>query len=685
MRTRGDDSPRSWPALTRSVGAAGLALTLGSIIAMTPAMAQEPTPSESPSAGSGQPDPTPSGPPAPQPQPTPTEAAAGASASPASTPSARPTPAPAPSSRPGQSAAAAPASKPGGSPTPSSTALPAGLSVPVGFGFAGQVALAAVPNDTGAIARARQELAALDARAVVVQADLRTAEAGLRTQRVDVDRLRVAAIAQAVVVATRQAELDRYLGQLYRSGGVTLGDLGWYDDMLTEPDTGGVLHTAATRRVADAGRGDALGALRAARRDLARITGSRIAAAEKQERLTRSLARSAAALEKSLAQQRELVRAIEADAGYAIFAEVPPLPAPELAPRAVVRGEPGEVSTALPPLRERLPAELLVTGTLTAPTLRRLADSAGGSSVLRLGPARVGAVQLDVVGIDAATFRAFAPAGAAEMEPLWRAVADGELVLSHRVAALHRFPLGGSVTLTGPVGPNGEAAASVTVRLAGLATVGITGTEVMVSQSVATTLGLRQTGVVLAARDGNATALRDRARRLAGPAATIANAVAPNRAPMAFLGGGAAGRALGSFRYSYLPDGSIEPDAAWVARHIVTTTVPILGRVRCHRVLLPQLRGALQELVASGLAGSIRPGEYGGCYVPRFIASDPTQGISLHTWGIAFDVNVPRNGRGTVGELDRRVVEIFKRWGFRWGGDWTYTDPMHFELGGIAR
>jgi hypothetical protein len=26
------------------------------------------------------------------------------------------------------------------------------------------------------------------------------------------------------------------------------------------------------------------------------------------------------------------------------------------------------------------------------------------------------------------------------------------------------------------------------------------------------------------------------------------------------------------------------------------------------------------------------------------------------------------------------VVEIFKRWGFAWGGDWQYTDPMHFEL-----
>ena len=35
--------------------------------------------------------------------------------------------------------------------------------------------------------------------------------------------------------------------------------------------------------------------------------------------------------------------------------------------------------------------------------------------------------------------------------------------------------------------------------------------------------------------------------------------------------------------------------------------------------------------------------------------------------------------------MDRTVVAVFKKWGFRWGGDWRYTDPMHFELGTIIR
>ncbi|MGH3431465.1 MAG: M15 family metallopeptidase, partial [Thermocrispum sp.] len=60
-------------------------------------------------------------------------------------------------------------------------------------------------------------------------------------------------------------------------------------------------------------------------------------------------------------------------------------------------------------------------------------------------------------------------------------------------------------------------------------------------------------------------------------------------------------------------------------------------------------------------------------------------GLSLHTWGIAIDLNVAGNQRGTAGEIDREVVRIFTRWGFAWGGDWSWTDPMHFELAALVR
>jgi hypothetical protein len=142
--------------------------------------------------------------------------------------------------------------------------------------------------------------------------------------------------------------------------------------------------------------------------------------------------------------------------------------------------------------------------------------------------------------------------------------------------------------------------------------------------------------------------------------------------------------AVGTFSYRYFADGSVAPDPAWVSRHITTESVPLLGPVTCHRVLLPQLRAALQEVVDRGLSSQIHASEFGGCYVPRFIERNPERGLSLHTWGIAVDLNVPGNQRGTAGEISRDVVDIFKKWGFAWGGDWSYTDPMHFELAALV-
>ena len=58
----------------------------------------------------------------------------------------------------------------------------------------------------------------------------------------------------------------------------------------------------------------------------------------------------------------------------------------------------------------------------------------------------------------------------------------------------------------------------------------------------------------------------------------------------------------------------------------------------------------------------------------------------MHTWGLALDLNVPTNQRGTRGDMDPRVVAIFKRWGFRWGGEFhTVPDPMHFELAALVK
>ena len=119
-----------------------------------------------------------------------------------------------------------------------------------------------------------------------------------------------------------------------------------------------------------------------------------------------------------------------------------------------------------------------------------------------------------------------------------------------------------------------------------------------------------------------------------------------------------------------------------MASHIGTEVMPIIGAMTCNRAIFPQLRAALEEAVARGLGGALHPDEYAGCYYPRFIAGTST--LSNHSFGLAMDFNVPGNQRGTAGEMDRDVVAIFKKWGFDWGGDWNYTDPMHFEMSSVV-
>ncbi len=152
-------------------------------------------------------------------------------------------------------------------------------------------------------------------------------------------------------------------------------------------------------------------------------------------------------------------------------------------------------------------------------------------------------------------------------------------------------------------------------------------------------------------------------------------------AQTAVLTGGSVAAAVGTFNYTANGNGTVNPDPGWVASHIRTETMPIIGRVTGNKVMLPQLRGALNQVVSEGLSKAIY--QYGGCYVPRFIAGTHT--LSFHSFGTAIDLNVADNQRGTVGKMDRGVVRIFKSWGFGWGGDWGYTDPMHFELASLAK
>jgi D-alanyl-D-alanine carboxypeptidase len=133
------------------------------------------------------------------------------------------------------------------------------------------------------------------------------------------------------------------------------------------------------------------------------------------------------------------------------------------------------------------------------------------------------------------------------------------------------------------------------------------------------------------------------------------------------------------------PD-AIHQDPAWAAVNVIYAELPILGRMRCHRRIIPDLAGALAEVRAAGLAGLVDVADThrnGGCYYPRLIRSfaggDSGGALSRHSWGGALDLNPSYSAFGGPPNMDARIVAIFRRWGFAWGGTWVRPDGHHFE------
>jgi hypothetical protein len=282
-------------------------------------------------------------------------------------------------------------------------------------------------------------------------------------------------------------------------------------------------------------------------------------------------------------------------------------------------------------------------------------------------------IPLEVAGAALDDYAPFLPPGD---RPLLARVARGEALLGATSARLRRLGAGATLVFGGR-----------RLRVAGVVADAAVGAhEVFVSRETARALGVTRERYLLI-DPGPRTGRRPlvaRVRRLLPPGALLrvrgpgetpyfrhGDAVLP-QVVLKELFGEFAGRPAGG--------GLIRVDPAWERRHIVTRAVPILGHVRCNRALFPLLRGALGEVQAAGLASLVDRRQYGGCYSPRFLNFDPEAGLSHHAWGVAIDINARSNAYGRTPTQDRRLVAIFERWGFTWGGRWLLPDGMHFEF-----
>jgi hypothetical protein len=319
---------------------------------------------------------------------------------------------------------------------------------------------------------------------------------------------------------------------------------------------------------------------------------------------------------------------------------------------------------------------------LTPAMLRKIRDLRDVTQVEQFSWAQVSIEDhaVNVAAVDPATYRNFNPDAVAQFQPEWNRIADGEMSL--RRSFRKQVSTQGYVRL-------GARTGSPEVHV-GAYSPQVPQVDAVVNERWIKTLGMVP-GNALLVSTGSSTpaAVRKPVQRIVGGSASVQRldvaaqlGLDPQAVQNVVLVGGV-GDAVGTYSYSVLGGGRIAPQASWVANHISTETMPIIGSMTCNTQMFPQLRAALDEIVADGLSSAIHPGQYGGCYVPRFIADTTT--LSNHAFGLAFDLNVPENQRGTVGQINRQVVGILQKWGFTWGGTWHYTDPMHFELNRLVR
>lgn len=102
-------------------------------------------------------------------------------------------------------------------------------------------------------------------------------------------------------------------------------------------------------------------------------------------------------------------------------------------------------------------------------------------------------------------------------------------------------------------------------------------------------------------------------------------------------------------------------------------------RIYCNKDLIQPLQAAFKALIGTGCVNELKT--WDGCFnirKKRGLAS-----MSLHSWGIAIDVNAFENGLGVQPKLSAKFVKCFTDNGFDWGGTWTRKDGMHFQLSKI--
>lgn len=102
-------------------------------------------------------------------------------------------------------------------------------------------------------------------------------------------------------------------------------------------------------------------------------------------------------------------------------------------------------------------------------------------------------------------------------------------------------------------------------------------------------------------------------------------------------------------------------------------------KLYCNKDMVAPLSQAFKNLIDTGKVAELKT--FDGCFNIR--KKRGLSSMSLHSWGIAIDVNAAWNQLNMTPALSAVFVKCFTDAGFEWGGTWTRKDGMHFQLKSI--
>lgn len=114
-----------------------------------------------------------------------------------------------------------------------------------------------------------------------------------------------------------------------------------------------------------------------------------------------------------------------------------------------------------------------------------------------------------------------------------------------------------------------------------------------------------------------------------------------------------------------------------VPTHLEIGVIP--KRIYCNRLMVEPLSKAFQNLINTGAVKELKT--WDGCFNIR--NKRGLSSMSLHSWGLAIDVNAFENGLNKAPKLSALFVKCLTDAGFTWGGKWLRKDGMHFELASL--